>query len=289
MPRLRVTILTAFLAFALVGCSTVPAVTPTPIPSATPSPSPVSTTPTPTPAPVPTLQRSVVDRIGIGFTAESVRASSGFDQQSPFPTEYRIEEGGTVVFHYDDTLADKPIVSITLTDSTGTRTTKAVPAADPVDDTGVVVNGLALKSGMEFRGTDLMAAIGAPLVDRSVDREYAGAKWTVRTLEYLGLTISLIHWYPVTDPDLWTVDAVVVTSTGYRTVRGLKVGMTYGEVLRMFDTGVYVLDPYLLPHVDRLEITQYGPDGAFIGSVEAVFNDGKVESFNQGNLGERDL
>jgi hypothetical protein len=244
MVRNRAILAIAILCALLlsVGCADDPTPTerpltyaPTKIPTQTPTPA-ASATPTPA---SPTLSRAVVDRIGVGLHAEMIGWYAGIeptDPPAPYPTEYAIEEGGVLRLSYATGLGDIPFVmSFEILGSTADRSVRARPDAEPVRDFALEVSANVVGLHDAVSATAVLERFGPPLEDKT---EAAVDEFGPRrTICFETFSVMLYQGPSAPDPDLWGVWTVSTTSPDAMTPRGLKVGMTYLEVIGELGTG----------------------------------------------------
>jgi hypothetical protein len=248
-------LLATLMVLSLAGC----AMHPTPIPSAsltlatsaTATPSPTTApTPTDTPAPSPTItppQIILSDEqfacIGIGTTPWSLYHLTGI----PLPTEGFVPlldllVSDERVVHFGYAMNNEGEMVVSSIEVAGEAPIVAKPDVHPVADGTLVFRGFDLKVGSEIVLADMLAACGTPDGTSTFrDKAYVEDVWT-KMLEYPGITIALNQFLKPDDPSKWTILRVTLTESKFVTPRGLHVGMTVGEAVRLLGTGTFEMN-----------------------------------------------
>jgi hypothetical protein len=209
-------------------------------PTNTPTPSP-----TPTPTPLPILPDWFLPYVGIGFGVNSLNSVLGEDipaeSRLGFPT-YRLSGGGTVHFEYSDRVVDMPIVSRIEVEGRPA----IVPSHDavPVNDFRIDLGGgLSVEPLDAVTIARMTGVLGVPVNDATLryDSPIDGSRSYFRTLDFIGLEVTLSQAVDAPDKSKWVVESIVFSSADYETPRGLKVGMTLPEIQKRFGTDEFCM------------------------------------------------
>ena len=156
---------------------------------------------------------------------------------------------------------------------------RPVPDKIAIKDFQIVVHGRNL--GLDQREEeDLQDLLGQPLTVKieTVTDEERG-KCRIKTAVYQGLQLVLLQLENTAQPARWGVIRLTSTVPAYTTPRGLKIGMSYPEVLRMLGTGEFNIYPDNLPNPQRVEINKMdlANDGEY-AEAYLLFSAGRLSS-----------
>jgi hypothetical protein len=218
-------------------------VEPTSSQTATATPSPTATA---TPVFYPVLQPVFLDYICIGLVGHNIRAMAGLPEQSPQapnPTLYSLEGGGSVRFTYKtNLLMDTEVV--TSIEVEGEETIVPIPDTAPVFDYQVAKGDYVFEVGVINNIAAILEGLGNPISDETVKISVYAGEWVEkneRTIRFEGITLVLRQDLSPENLDLWFVVLADITSDPFTTVRGLQVGQSAKEALRLFNTGDFTL------------------------------------------------
>lgn len=231
-----------------------------------------------------TLPLSVIESLGSGYEADMILEMAGLNASTAETGQYRFlareDQNVTLELKVVRQSGDLVILTAIQSDQSGHKLLFSPnPDAQPIDDFLIKSGDLNLDVGEYYQQSVLWTALGDPIrVDSSTE---ATAVETVqrrlKTLYYIDLTIDL--WQPSDPeyPDIWLISQINCTNSGYISPRGLAVGLTYQEVLKMLGTGDFIIYPDRLPAPTRLLVTKNDPvNEGTDKQIELILKDGVV-------------
>lgn len=216
--------------------------------SPTPSPTDIPTptlSPTPT---LPTLPRAVVDRVGIGLRGNILKNLAGIENEQsdpppPVPTEYRIAEGGVLRVGFIE--GSSRIMSIDVIGTPEDRSVRPRPDPEPIEDFVVHLGTYQIKMGDFLSASELVSVFGTPVEDTT--KEESGepyGDYRLRTIRFTDTIVLLFQSQDTEEIDQWRLWRLETTSSGVRTPRGFRLGMTFAEILERIATGTFSYEFY---------------------------------------------
>lgn len=235
-----------------------PAATSTPGPTSTPAPNA-----SPTPTPLPLLPLRALDYLVIGMTPSCLYNLQFIATGTDAANDFVLPDGRAV--HFDISEDYGPLGPFVTSYRIGTSApVVAVPDAAPIKDGQVTVGGIPLEIWQVVDVDGLIATIGAPADDVTVEDELysPGSDYLQvrqRTLTYPGLTLVFDQKRTAADKTVWNLGSVQFTSASYATPRGLRIGLTAKQVLMHYGTGTFIIEESgSTDGIQAMTLTEFG-------------------------------
>jgi hypothetical protein len=247
-------------------------VAPTPAKTATPAPtSTLAPNTTPTPAPPPLLPLEALDYFVVGMSPGTPWMLHFLTEGTGDTTDFVLPDGRTV--HFDVAEDSGPLGPYVTSYRIGNAApVVAVPDTVSIRDGRISADGRTLEVWQVVSLSDLVAALGTPAGDATVDTETYDPRTNYvqiheRTLTYPGVTLVLDQERAAADKSLWHIHRIQFTASSYSTPRGLEVGMTPKEVLKRYGTGAFIIEERGSPDgIQAMTLTK--GTGSVSGSVQ---------------------
>jgi hypothetical protein len=224
----------------LAGCIVAPTTTaaPTAGPTATSTP---TVTPAPTSAPLLVLPSEVMPFVGIRVDYDDLLKVAGIEEGYPykqFIVDFDLSGGGRVHFELEDDGWLSRVIARYQVE--GQPLVEPTPDASPVADSRFVHGTLSFDLGDELQASNLTSALGTPTSDETVVRDVLDeGSFRFRTLTFARKSFTLAQRSDAADKATWTLDGYSITDPAFATARGLKLGLSAEDVVRLFSGKVF--------------------------------------------------
>jgi hypothetical protein len=224
------------------------------------------------PQPSGSLPQTVINSLGTGFQADNILAMAGVQVSQTAAGHYRIYVTENREIICDLQVIEHAGIRILKTaiqnDITGHKLLFApTPDSQVIDDFQLIAGNLILKTGASGLEANLL---------QDLQGEYL-----VRTFSYRDLTVELTQKANTPASTVWQIGRITCTNANFISQRGLKTGLSYKAVLKMFGTGDFILRPDILPVPASLVIMKVDDvNSGITRQMELFFEDDIVSSIS---------
>jgi hypothetical protein len=240
------------------------------------------------PQPSGSLPQTVINSLGTGFQADNILAMAGVQVSQTAAGHYRIYVTENREIICDLQVIEHAGIRILKTaiqnDITGHKLLFApTPDSQVIDDFQLIAGNLILKTGASGLEANLLQDLGKPLrTGTEIENSISGqGEYLVRTFSYRDLTVELTQKANTPASTVWQIGRITCTNANFISQRGLKTGLSYKAVLKMFGTGDFILRPDILPVPASLVIMKVDDvNSGITRQMELFFEDDIVSSIS---------